>query len=240
MSKTMNLLASEVKKALDERNMKAVDAERASKGILNPGAITVIMRGNVPRSKEVLDTLDRIFDRPKGFFRTVAAAVFASREIANLGTTVRAVASYLIDGKVSSTAKAIPTRETYSIPVFYATDLKSVLDDKGYIKPRIKPAMSVELSTDYGPYAYGVLDVSSYMHPRVLSGEIAILSSMERQSPDQDFGVVGLKKGQVLIGSILTGPGMLTVTTSNPYSINSYRKKDVRFIHRVVGFHRPR
>ena len=230
-----NIFVAEFKRMLEESGLKQIQIEELSKKRIKQTYVAQILHsGTVPTSLDTLNELSRILKKPEKELRIYAWLERAERELDGLDLKWEDVKKDL--KKVHS--------EKLTIPVFKFANLKKSLSVKGY--PSAKGDSYINLSIDngayYTPYTYAVLMDNPLLHPRVKQGEIALFSNAGKEILEEEYGMLREKITDSLhVGRLIESPSYIIVESQRPtYSIAHIQKKDILFIHKVVGVLEPK
>ena len=225
-----NIFVARFKKMLEESGLKQTQIEELSKKRIKQTYVAQLLHaGTVPTSLDTLNLLSKILRSPEKELRIYAFLERAARELDSLDLTWEDVKKDL--KKVHS--------EKLTIPVFKFANLKKSLSLKGY--PSSKGDSYISMSIDngayYPQYTYGVLMDSPLLHPRVKQGEIALFSSVGKETIEEEYGMLREKTTDSLyVGRLIENPSYLIIESQRPiYKISHIQKKDILFIHKVVG-----
>lgn len=223
----MGIFATVIKKAMDEKNIKQADFRKLSGGRITQSGIGAVMRGVVPRALGAITQIAKVIGEKEENLRIYAVLDIIERETKRYrvkwGDVCKEVAKMYMG--------------THSLPVYDLDRLKECLSDKGY--PAKESESYVEVATDYGPYAYAVKVDSDILAPRVMQGEIAIVSIKDKgKGITEEYGIVADKKKRLHVGRIIEHPHYVILETMRPYGISHMERKDIVFLHRVVAIQR--
>lgn len=217
------LLSSEIRKAMKEENVKQVDIAKLTKGVVRQSALSSILKGDIPNKPHIIDHIAVALKRDPNEFRRLAAMDIIDQKLRVFGLTRRDI------------FKKEKAEKKYNLPVYKKSLLREGLDAKGY--PKAKPASYIEIPFFYGTYAYAVAVEDTCLHPRVLPGEIMIISQDYNLNPTEDYGVVCIKN-DMFIGVVREHVNFFIIETVSPYKSHQVFKKDVLYIHKCVGIFR--
>lgn len=227
--KTTGILAREVVKSMADKHLEIRDLVDRSHDSISEGTLGAIRRGTyIPSKLTTLDTLALLMGRSPEDFRLYALMDSIARELERYQKTWKDIYRQLDKEQFNST----------NLPVFAAEEIGQVLNSSGF--PAKEPLFYMPSAIDYGAAAYCLLFTNRRIFSKIAPGEIAILSAHYPPSPMEDYGVLGTKKNGIVIGKILTEHrSHVIVETNDPYDVIHVPSKDLHFLHRVVGMHRP-
>lgn len=217
----MGKFADELKKAMTERNVGQTDIEQLADGKITQAGISAIFKKDSLPRLEAIDLLADILKRPKEKFREYALFDTIERELNRFGKTWKDIMPGALEDTVIK----------HRIPVYNIEDLKDSLSIKGYPVKKTDFTTSTDLKVSH--HAYAVAVNSHILSPRVLRGEIAILSTRQDKQSIEDYGVIRTKRN-LFIGRIIEGRSQITIETKVPYDISRLAKKDILFIHKII------
>ena len=220
----MGLLSKEIIKAMAETGTKQIDFTELTGGVVKQSTIASILRGAVPRKPHVIDIIATALKREPDEFRRLAARDIVDKEL-------RAFRLRMQDISESKGSLA-----EYKLPLFRLEALRDFLTRQGY--PKGKPVSLITVPVPYGKYAYAIAIRDNSLFPRVLPGEIVIISQEYKLESIEDYGIVGYD-GRISIGRIREHGPYIIIETFTPYETKMIKKKDVHFAHKVVGIYRP-
>lgn len=221
----MSIFATELKKAIKEKNIKQLDFSEKTDGLISQSGISSFMKKTIP-SPDKIDKMAELLGKSSQELRKFAALDLINRVLEKYG-----VSNEEIFKDIQQVIKI-----KYQLPVFKLTSLLKSLSEKGY--PIKEPDFIVNYTFDFGTYAYGIF-FENYLFRRVTPGEIAVVSPDYKKGPAEDFAVVRTKK-QIFVARIIIHPLYVILEEMSPhYSTVHLKKSDILFLHRIVNIFRP-
>lgn len=224
----MGLLSSEIRKEMAEQKLQQVDFDRLTKGVVTQSTISAIFRGATPTKPNVIDAIAIALKQDPKKYRRLVAKDLIDKKLAEL------------DVSLEDICEVAERTQRFKLPVYDFKDLPLVLSTKGY--PTRNPGKarnSITVPIDYGRYAYGIRVKDNALFPRVLPGEIAIVSQDHKTNPAEDYGILAVSTGagenKIFIGKIREQTKFVIVEIMHPYSTELLKKKEVLFIHKIVA-----
>lgn len=225
----MGVFADSIKAALLQKNKRIIDIVKASKGDITPTAMSSFVAGTVPRDPNLIDKLANALGVSPEYMREQAV-----RDILE-----RALDRYKVSEKAINKSIRESADKRFKLKVYNIEHLRSKLSVTG--SPDGEPDMVIDIAKKYGENAYGALFNSSLLKPRILPGEIAILSGSYKRIPSEDpeeYGIV-CKGSEIYIGRVMVNPHVVVVETREPHKIYTFAKREIKFYHKVVAIFSP-
>ncbi len=196
--------------------LRPADVVRLTGGKVNATMMSSIMKGKAPWNTQIIDALARSLKTDPRTLRDLAATDWVAETIEYFKAN---------PSKVFGRSIAEPRR----IPLVESNALGESLSAEGY---PLNEGRCIVSPGEYGPKAYAILMTDETLKPKANSGDICVVAPSKRVKKE-DFGVVGTKKHEILMGQLRMDKNYVVVEHLKPYNTFSIERRNVSFIFRV-------
>lgn len=198
------------------RPLRPADVVRLTGRKVNATMMSSIMRGNAPWNTQIIDAIAKALGADSQTLRDLAAKDWVTETIEYFKAN---------PSKVYGRSMA----EQHRIPLVESNELREALSAEGY---PLNGRRTIVSPWEYGPRAYAIMVNDETLKPRVNSGDICVVVPSKRLKKE-DFGIVGTKKHEILMGLLRMDKNYVIVEHLKPYNTYSIERRNVKFIFRV-------
>lgn len=219
----MGVFSSELKKAMIEKGIRLSDIPGLTRGRIQISTAQSYLKGHIPKQPAVIDVLADMAGLSRQHLRICALKDKMEEEMQKLEVQRPAFLKSLRLAQAS----------LHQLPVIGMEQLSGFLSSSGY--PEGEPVLEIPVAPGvYDDYSYGILIADNFMYPRVMPGEIAVMSPRV-EGPESDYALIGTRHHELHFGRTIMHQHYYVVETRYPYTITHIRRADISFFHRNVG-----
>ena len=219
----MGMFLKELKRLMALRGLTSANVEEKSKKKVKYSHIQSFFRGSLPQHRETIEELAKLLGVDSATLKVLAITEMTDRACEKFG--ISKAEAFGSIRQQSTAAKKIPV-----VPL---SGLLPFLSGDG--TPSKKAESYIDNFGNFEKDTYGVILEDRIFGDCVSPGDIAILSGDPRWKRGlEDYGIVGAKSG-IYGGKILDFSKGITVQKVEPYSAEFIEKKEVLFVHRLIG-----
>jgi hypothetical protein len=196
--------------------LRPADVVRLTGGKVNAVMMSSIMNGKTPWNTRIIDALAKALEADSQTLRNLAAKDWFAETVEHFKAN---------PSKVCGRSIAEPRR----IPLVESNELRESLSPEGF---PLNDGRTIVSPGEYGPKAFAIMMNDATLKPRADSGDICVVVPIKRVKKE-DFGIVGTKSHEILMGQLRVDKNYVVVEHLKPYNTYSIERRSVRFVFRV-------